>query len=136
MTGEIEGDIGIMIEGEEYPFRFNEVTNLIAQITGEDYDMVAQKVYDTEVGKAINLNRKDILYEQVTDNVWSVVKELSQKEPEILKLCTPENITREYMKNRKKELPTRRVSYKKASDLKKIQKSRISAWRRKRGVIL
>lgn len=86
-----------MAEKEIYPVRFNEVTNLIAHMLGEDYDTVAQMVYNTDIGKAINLNREDILYEQVTDNVLSVVKELGQKNPKILKVCTPENITREYL---------------------------------------
>ena len=69
MTVETEGDIGSMAEKEIYPVRFNEVTNLIAHMLGEDYDTVAQMVYNTDIGKAINLNRVDILYEQVTDNV-------------------------------------------------------------------
>ena len=51
-----------MAEKEIYPVRFNEVTNLIAHMLGEDYDTVAQMVYNTDIGKAINLNREDILY--------------------------------------------------------------------------
>lgn len=125
-----------MVENEIYPVRFNEVTNLIAHMTGEDYDSVAQMVYDTDIGKAINLNREDILYEQVTDNVLSVVKELGEKNPEILKVCTPEEIAREYLNTRKTELPTKRIRYNKSSDLKRIQKARIREQRTKRGVFL
>lgn len=125
-----------MVENEIYPVRFNEVTNLIAHMTGKDYDTVAQLVYDTDIGKAINLNRDDILYEQVTDNVLSVVKELGEKNPEILKICTPENITRAYLDTRKTELPTKKIRYKKSSDLKCIQKARIREQRKKRGVFL
>lgn len=136
MIGETEGAIGIMGKNEIYPVRFNEVTNLIAKITGKDYDTVAQRVYDTEIGKAINLNRKDILYEQVTDNVLSVVKELGKKNPEILNICTPERITSEYLKNKKTVLPTKRTKYKKSLDLKRIQKTRIRESRKKRGIIL
>ena len=28
---------------------------------GKEYDTVAQRVYNTEIGKSINLNREDIL---------------------------------------------------------------------------
>ena len=66
-----------MAEKEIYPVRFNEVTNLIAHMLGEDYDTVAQMVYNTDIGKALNLNREDILYEQVTDNVLSSLTTIS-----------------------------------------------------------
>ena len=125
-----------MAEKEIYPVRFNEITNLIAHMLGEDYDTVAQMVYNTDIGKAINLNREDILYEQVTDNVLSVVKELGQKNPKILKVCTPENITREYLNTRKTVLPTKKTRYKRSSDLKRVQKARIREQRKKRGVFL
>ena len=56
--------------------------------------------------------------------------------PKILKVCTPENITREYLNTRKTVLPTKKTRYKRSSDLKRVQKARIREQRKKRGVFL
>lgn len=107
-----------------YPKRLVEVVNILADVTNKTYDEMLELVRDTDTGRALKLNRQDLLYEQVTDNVWAIVTELGQKDKIIIEECTPKKIAEAYISIEKRAQKTARRKFCKSSLLKKAQKKR------------
>lgn len=72
--------------------RLDEVTLLFSKITNKSYSASKQLIMGTIIGNAIANNDEDLLYEQVTDNVWSIKKELDS----ITNAITAESIAKFY----------------------------------------
>lgn len=59
--------------------RMQQIIFMFSNITGKEYDEAKQIILQTDTGKAIKRESLTVLYEQQTENLYSIAMELSEK---------------------------------------------------------
>lgn len=75
--------------------RLTQIAIIISDVCKIKYSDALDLITETPTATALLNNFQDVLYEQVTDNVYQISKELS---PKYAKLLTPKAINESYMR--------------------------------------
>ena len=105
-----------------YPNRFNEVAKIFSYVSGKSFDESVDLILTTNVGKGLVKNDPYTLYEQATENVWAMARELEAKAPEMRAKFTVERIVEAYARQGRGAFPTTRTVFHSADVLKETQK--------------
>lgn len=105
--------------------RLNEVIQMFSYISGKNYDESKRTILLTETGKAIQEQSSVIMYEQQTESLYSIIKELRENDfgEVVTDLFTVEAITAALIKvnsDSKQEVVPRAVIQKKLNKRKRI----------------
>ena len=79
--------------------RFNECVKIISYLTNISYEKAKKIVLKTLSGQAILEKNETFLYEQTTDNVYSIIRELKKNDKKFENI-TPKDISEAYLKIR------------------------------------
>lgn len=110
--------------------RLCDISNIVSDICKIEYDAAMQIILETDIGRAILNNNPDVLYEQITDNVYSVSRELKPDYIRYKKLITPQAIRAAYLGHERHSM-TKKTTYQRSSKLLKAQKQKIKSLRQK-----
>lgn len=87
--------------------RMQQLVNMFSDISGVSEKEAEKIILKTETGKAVLENNDTVLYEQQTENIYSIAMELSQiaEYSEFARLFSVEKIVESMKKNRSNETP-------------------------------
>lgn len=115
-----------------YNERLDELTFMLAHITGLSHQQSKQLILNTRIGKALQNKNQAIIYEQQTENIYQIAQELREQNnyPEIESLFTVDNIVNSFDALLESQADTGHIPGKlmfkisKTPELKSLQKKR------------